>query len=111
MFFHLAHGVFAKMENAGRQHRIGFAFLQDIHHVVEITCPATGHHRYPNILTDAPDNLDVVARLGAIRINAVLPAAVDSALMRNQVPPGSACPDSYKTLAVKLGLAATLSCA
>ena len=36
----LMHGMFAKVKNTRCQNRICFAFFQDIHHVLKVTCPA-----------------------------------------------------------------------
>ena len=67
---HVIHRVLAKVENAGGEHGIGFAFTQHIDHVVQIACPTTGDDRDTDGLTHSTGEGDVVTGFGAIRIHA-----------------------------------------
>src|SRR5690606_30161093 len=42
--FRFTHGVFPEVENAGREHGVGLALLEHLHHVVEVSRASAGDH-------------------------------------------------------------------
>src|SRR3546814_16875734 len=69
-FLGLPHGVFAVMENAGRQDGIGAPRGDAIGQVLKVAHPARGDHRNGDSVGYRPRQFKVEARLGAVAVPA-----------------------------------------
>ena len=57
------------MEDAGGEHGVGFAGIENVDHVIKISRSSAGDHRNRDGLTDGSRQFDVVTGLGAVGIH------------------------------------------
>jgi len=68
--FDVGDGVFAEVEDAGGEYGVGFAFAEDIDHVIEVACAAAGDDGDGDGFADGAGEGDVVTGLGAVGVHA-----------------------------------------
>src|SRR5690606_12845013 len=70
VFLRLADGVFAKVENARGQHRVGTALQHAVNQVLQVADAAGGNHRHRHRIADRARQGDIEAVFGAVAVHA-----------------------------------------